>query len=91
MPGLPLASHSLQSAQYFADKRGGSKTVKAKCDRFPLHIYVYDIVRRSRTTRSVLQSAVCYIEAVRPHIPALIELGRLGKSLERVPGTQDPI
>lgn len=86
-----MASHSLRSAQYFADECGGSKTVKAECDRFPLHIYVYDIVRRSRTTRSVLQSAVCYIEAVRPHIPALIELGRLGNALERAPRIEDRI
>lgn len=90
-PCSPLASHSLRSAQYFADEHGGSKPVKADCDCFPLHIYVYEIVRRSRTTRSVLQSAICYIEAVRPHIPAVIEQGRLRNALEQAPRIEDRI
>ncbi|KAI5900075.1 uncharacterized protein SCHCODRAFT_02606907 [Schizophyllum commune H4-8] len=40
----------------------------------PIRNFVYHILRRSRTTSGVLQSAMCYIEGVRGKLPGLAAL-----------------
>lgn len=43
--------------------------------------FVSEVLRRSRTTCSVLQSALCYIEAVRTKVPELVEKERRGEGV----------
>ena len=38
----------------------------------PLHGFVQELIRRSRTSGSVLQTALCYIEAVRRKLPEMV-------------------
>jgi hypothetical protein len=37
-----------------------------------LKVFVHEVLRKSRSSGIILQAALCYIEAVRPKIPALI-------------------
>ncbi len=57
----------------------------------PLRIYVHDVLRRSRTTFSVLQSAVCYIEAIRRKIPDIAEQEKSGNVHKGDPMIEDRI
>ncbi|KAJ6499105.1 hypothetical protein C8R45DRAFT_104114 [Mycena sanguinolenta] len=38
----------------------------------PIKGFVHEVLRRSRTSGSVLQTALCYLEAIRPKVPELI-------------------
>jgi len=57
----------------------------------PLRIYVHEVLRRSRTTFSVLQSAVCYIEAIRGKIPDIAEQEKSGNAHKGDPMIEDRI
>jgi hypothetical protein len=39
---------------------------------------VHEVLRRSRTSGTVLQTALCYLEAVRPEVPNLLREERMG-------------
>ena len=45
--------------------------VSGKADVAPLHGFVQELIRRSRTSGTVLQTALCYIEAVRRKLPKI--------------------
>ena len=45
----------------------------------PIRGFVHEVLRRSRTSGCVLQTALCYLEAIRPKIPELACLERIGK------------
>lgn len=45
-----------------------------------IRFYVHEIVRRSRTSCSVLQSALCYIEAIRQMVPDIFKLEKSRKA-----------
>lgn len=42
------------------------------CDVTSMRGFVQEVLRRSRTSGSVLQTALCYLEAVRAKVPALV-------------------
>jgi len=44
----------------------------------PIRSFVHEVLRRSRTSGCVLQTALCYLEAIRPKIPQLVEQEQLG-------------
>lgn len=44
----------------------------SKCDLASMRGFVQEVLRRSRTSGSVLQTALCYVEAIRAKIPELI-------------------
>jgi hypothetical protein len=44
----------------------------------PLKNFVHEVLKRSRTSGSVLQTALCYLEAVRPQIPEIRRDDTLG-------------
>ncbi|KAF8348345.1 hypothetical protein F5887DRAFT_953202 [Amanita rubescens] len=45
----------------------------------PIKGFVHEVLRRSRTSGCVLQTALCYIEALRPMIPELIRREKVGE------------
>ncbi|KAF6760134.1 hypothetical protein DFP72DRAFT_1042730 [Ephemerocybe angulata] len=51
----------------------------------PVRGFVHEILRRSRTSGCVLQTALCYLEAIRPKIPELAHLERIGKGTNGEP------
>ncbi|KAL5476440.1 PCL5_1 [Sanghuangporus weigelae] len=69
----------------FLDEHFGSNasTVICEKDLVPIRTFVQKVLRRSRTTCSVLQSALCYIEAVRRKVPELVEIEKRGLGAQR--------
>ncbi|KAJ3748971.1 hypothetical protein DFH05DRAFT_1388829 [Lentinula detonsa] len=45
----------------------------------PMKGFVHEVLRRSRTSGSVLQTALCYLEAIRPRISEIAQSGELFK------------
>ncbi|KAF8558021.1 hypothetical protein OG21DRAFT_1434198 [Imleria badia] len=42
------------------------------CETAPMKGFVHEVLRRSRTSGSVLQTALCYLEAIRSKVPDLV-------------------
>ena len=47
-------------------------------DLLPIRSFVHEVLKRSRTSGIVLQTALCYLEAVRPEVPNLLREERMG-------------
>jgi hypothetical protein len=47
-------------------------------DLLPIRSFVHEVLRRSRTSGIVLQTALCYLEAIRPEVPNLLREERMG-------------
>ncbi|KXN91061.1 G1/S-specific cyclin pas1 [Leucoagaricus sp. SymC.cos] len=45
----------------------------------PIKGFVHEVIRRSRTSGCVLQTALCYLEAIRPRIPDLLRKEQSGE------------
>ncbi|KAF7983642.1 hypothetical protein HWV62_20588 [Athelia sp. TMB] len=48
----------------------------------PLKGFVHEVLRRSRTSGTVLQTALCYLEAIRAKVPELVEKEKNGTSIQ---------
>ncbi|KAG7446307.1 uncharacterized protein BT62DRAFT_110162 [Guyanagaster necrorhizus] len=44
----------------------------------PLKGFVHEVLRRSKTSGSVLQTALCYLAAIRPNVLELVQLEKVG-------------
>ncbi|KAK7053475.1 hypothetical protein VNI00_004101 [Paramarasmius palmivorus] len=51
----------------------------------PIKPFVHEVLRRSRTSGTVLQTALCYLEAIRPKIPSLVQKDKAG-----IPTSKEP-
>lgn len=51
----------------------------------PLRNFVHEVLKRSRTSGSVLQTALCYLEAVRTKIPNILHNEKMGISSHFMP------
>lgn len=51
----------------------------------PIKCFVHEVLRRSRTSGSVLQTALCYLEAIRTKIPQLVEKEKMGEGIQGEP------
>ncbi|KAF5351860.1 hypothetical protein D9756_007545 [Leucocoprinus leucothites] len=47
----------------------------------PIKGFVHEVIRRSRTSGCVLQTALCYLEAIRPRIPDLLQKEKSGEGV----------
>ncbi|KAI9442391.1 hypothetical protein H4582DRAFT_1928168 [Lactarius indigo] len=72
------ASRNLSRAATHADL---SSAEQARINATPLKTFVHEVLRRSRTSCSVLQTALCYIEALRSKIPELVHQERTGEGI----------
>ncbi|KAF8639500.1 hypothetical protein AX17_001405 [Amanita inopinata Kibby_2008] len=48
-------------------------------NQLPIKGFVHEVLRRSRTSGCVLQTALCYLEAIRPKVPQLILKEKVGE------------
>jgi hypothetical protein len=51
----------------------------------PIKGFVHEVLRRSRTSGSVLQTALCYLEAIRAKVPELVEKEKTGDGVQGEP------
>jgi len=94
-PHASTASRKLSRASTLTDL--SSSTDHSRVNATPLKTFVHEVLRRSRTSCSVLQTALCYIEALRTKIPELAHQERIGEGTrgevdqsERVVCSDDP-
>ncbi|KAF8434309.1 hypothetical protein L210DRAFT_3553588 [Boletus edulis BED1] len=59
----PVAPHASQAIVY---------SQRHQCETAPMKGFVHEVIRRSRTLGSVLQTALCYLEAIRSKVPDLV-------------------
>ncbi|KAG6378146.1 hypothetical protein JVT61DRAFT_13834 [Boletus reticuloceps] len=59
----PVAPHASQAIVY---------SQHHQCETAPMKGFVHEVIRRSRTSGSVLQTALCYLEAIRSKVPDLV-------------------
>ncbi|KAJ7772594.1 hypothetical protein DFH07DRAFT_953059 [Mycena maculata] len=69
----------LQSDQDLASSFG------SRSNLVPIKGFVHEVLRRSRTSGSVLQTALCYLEAIRPKVPELIQKEQSGEGARGEP------
>ncbi|KIJ67950.1 hypothetical protein HYDPIDRAFT_107495 [Hydnomerulius pinastri MD-312] len=69
----PLAPYTAQALR--SDHPGGQAL---RCDVAPMKGFVHEVLRRSRTSGSVLQTALCYLEAIRAKVPELVRREKQG-------------
>lgn len=62
-----------------------SRDQALRCDIAPMKGFVHEVLRRSRTSGTVLQTALCYLEAIRAKVPELVsqEKGYPGSTCEK--------
>ncbi|TFY75426.1 hypothetical protein EWM64_g8586, partial [Hericium alpestre] len=53
-----------------------------RTDMVPLKSFVQEVLRRSRTSCSTLQTALCYLEAIRSKVPELLRQERAGQGVK---------
>jgi hypothetical protein len=63
-------SYSLHSPEIPLTPRLSDQALQ--CDVAPMKGFVHEVLRRSRTSGSVLQTALCYLEAIRAKVPELV-------------------
>ncbi|KAK0195384.1 hypothetical protein F5146DRAFT_283990 [Armillaria mellea] len=57
----------------------------------PLKGFVHEVLRRSKTSGSVLQTALCYLAAIRPNVLELVQLEKTGQGPRGEPELADRI
>ena len=77
-PHVSTAPRSLSRTQTQIDVCSAEQ---ARGNAAPLKTFVHEVLRRSRTSTSVLQTALCYIEALRQKIPELVHQEQTGEGI----------
>ena len=72
----PSPSHSLPTDSISSNQN--NVNANARNNLIPLRGFVHEVLRRSRTSGSVLQTALCYLEAIRSKVPELVQRQRAG-------------
>ena len=62
-----------------------------QCNLVPIKGFVHKVLRRSRTSSCVLQTALCYLKAIRSNVPQLIKKEKTGHGVQREPDLTDRI
>ncbi|KAL5523609.1 hypothetical protein ACEPAG_7782 [Sanghuangporus baumii] len=84
MPPTSSSTSAILPSAFLAEHFGSNaSTIVCEKDLVPIRTFVQEVLRRSRTTCSVLQSALCYIEAVRGKVPELVENEKRGLGAQR--------
>jgi PHO85 cyclin-5 len=76
-PHVSTAHRNLSRATAHVD----SSAEQARGNAAPLKTFVHEVLRRSRTSCSVLQTALCYIEALRQKVPELVHQEKTGEGI----------
>ncbi|KAK2464267.1 hypothetical protein APHAL10511_003724 [Amanita phalloides] len=70
----PLRKSTIHSASTCINDNHASKNL------LPMKGFVHEVLRRSRTSGCVLQTALCYLDALRPKIPELVRKEKAGET-----------
>ncbi|THH21319.1 hypothetical protein EW146_g184 [Bondarzewia mesenterica] len=83
LPPTPLYTTTLHPLHTSDISSASGKVVRSNI--VPLKGFVHEVLRRSRTSCSVLQTALCYLEAIRSKVPGIIQQEKLGTGIRGEP------
>ena len=84
----PLSAPSPSTA---ASSRSSTDSATTRSNLVPIRGFVHEVLRRSRTSGTVLQTASCYLEAIRSKVPNLVRRERSRDGSRGEPGYADRI
>ncbi|KAG6885978.1 hypothetical protein C0993_006905 [Termitomyces sp. T159_Od127] len=73
----PSTNTSLSTLESDIAGASGSRT-----NLVPIKSFVHEVLRRSRTSGCVLQTALCYLEAIRAKVPELVRAEKTGEGIQ---------
>jgi hypothetical protein len=95
LPSFPSSSPCLSlrfsAASVTSECSKDTEQTSPKNCLLPIKGFVHEVLRRSRTSGYVLQTALCYIEALRPKISELIRKEKAGETRWKEPELGDRI
>jgi hypothetical protein len=74
---LPLCVDSTNTASPSHDQ-GCNRPTDPSSNMATMKCFIHEVLRRSRTSGCILQTALCYLEAIRAKVPELLEEERAG-------------
>ena len=89
-PISPL-SFTLVASSSRPGSDSGSLNANSRSNLVPIRGFVHEVLRRSRTSGSILQTALCYLEAVRSKVPELVRREQSGHGIRGEPDLADRI
>ncbi|KAF9501894.1 hypothetical protein BDN71DRAFT_497992 [Pleurotus eryngii] len=91
-PPSPLSTPSPSSGKSDINRIGDiSASTGTQHGLVPIKGFVHEVLRRSRTSACVLQTALCYLEAIRSKVPELARQEALGEGIRGEPETQSRV
>ena len=57
----------------------------SQCNLVPIKGFVHEVLRHSRTSGCVFQTALCYLKAIRVMVPQLVEKEKTGDGVQGEP------
>lgn len=85
-PPSPAASAPTPSSQTLVQSdHDMTSAFGSRNNLVPIKGFVHEVLRRSRTSGSVLQTALCYLEAIRPKVPELVREENTGQGVKGEP------
>ena len=79
LPSPITPSSSLSpSPPTFPSSSSGTDSAPSRSNLVPIRGFVHEVLRRSRTSGTVLQTALCYLEAIRSKVPNLVRREQSG-------------
>ncbi|KAG9220724.1 hypothetical protein CCMSSC00406_0003823 [Pleurotus cornucopiae] len=91
-PPSPLSTPSPTSRKSDINRIGdASANASTQHGLVPIKGFVHEVLRRSRTSACVLQTALCYLEAIRSKVPELVRQEALGEGIQGEPETQSRV
>jgi len=80
-PCSPSSSISSPAATIQTTPQYAAVTPSSRSHIVPIKGFVHEVLRRSRTSGGVLQTALCYLEAIRSKVPELLRKESMGEGL----------
>ncbi|KJA20741.1 hypothetical protein HYPSUDRAFT_55896 [Hypholoma sublateritium FD-334 SS-4] len=62
--------------------------ISAADNLLPMKTFVHEVLKRSRTSGSILQAALCYLEAIRSKVPEILQQEKMGIRAHYQPETK---
>ncbi|GLB37623.1 putative regulation of cyclin-dependent protein serine/threonine kinase activity [Lyophyllum shimeji] len=90
-PSLASSSPFTQAQAPSLSDQDIAGTSCSRSNLVPIKAFVHEVLRRSRTSGCVLQTALCYLEAIRSKVPELVRQERAGEGVKGEPDLGDVI
>ncbi|KAG6819737.1 hypothetical protein H0H93_009128 [Arthromyces matolae] len=81
-PALSSASSPPSTSASSTFGSDAACTPSSRVNLVPIKSFVHEVLRRSRTSGCVLQTALCYLEAIRGKVPELVRAEQAGEGVQ---------